>query len=199
MTSTAKFITLRDLATTSAGHPIRGSVEDLATGSVALIQMRDITNEPTISWDSAIGIEVPGKRNPDYLRVRDIVFTSRGSKNLAVVIGLVPRQAICAPNLFVIRVRNVENCMPEYLAWFMNQRPAQSYFQRAATGTNILNIRREVVDQLVVPLPSISQQSAIVALDAAVRREREMLRELITNREQQMEALALGLAGCMEA
>jgi restriction endonuclease S subunit len=199
MNATAKQFFLSDLAAISAGHPIRGSAEDLPSGDVALLQMRDIENDLSISWHLAIQIEVPGKRSPNYLRPSDLVFTSRGTRNLAVLIDEDVPMAICAPNLFVIRVGDDGVCLPEYLAWFMNQRPAQAYFQRAATGTNILNIRREVVEQLVVPVPSLSQQSAIVELDNTARRERELLRSLITNREQQMEALALGLAGCMEA
>lgn len=198
MNATAKQFFLSHLALISAGHPIRGSVEDLPEGDVALLQMRDIRHDLTIGWDSAIRIELPGKRSPDYLCQGDLVFTSRGAKNLAVVIEGLTHKAICAPNLFVIRVKDIATCLPEYLAWFMNQRPAQAYFQRAATGTNILNIRREVVEQLVVPMPSLRKQSAIVELDVAARGEREVLRNLITNREQQMEALALGLAGCME-
>ena len=77
--------------------------------------------------------------------------------------------------------------------------PLSHQRQRSATGTNILNIRREVVENLPVPVPSLAQQKAIVGFADLARIERETLRGLIINRDQQLEALALGLAGSEEA
>ena len=187
------------MAQISAGHPIRGAADRLEGGDVALLQIRDIHAQAGINWADALRVTPPGKRKPDYLIPGDVIFTSRGARNLAVTVMDVPCAAICAPNLFVIRMVKGGSCLPEYLAWFMNQRPAQDYFLRSATGTNILNIRREVIEQLQVIVPSLRQQRAIIELDAAARLEREVLRGLIKNRDQQMEAFALGLAGCAEA
>lgn len=198
MNTTAQ-ITLYEMAEISAGHPIRGAVDRLESGDVALLQIRDIDAEKGIAWTDALRVTPPGKRKPDYLIPGDVIFTSRGARNLAVAVMDVPCAAICAPNLFVIRLVGGDSCLPEYLAWFMNQRPAQDYFLRSATGTNILNIRREVIEQLKVNVPSLHQQRAIIELDAAARLECEILRGLIKNRSQQMEALALGLARCGEA
>lgn len=171
----------------------------MPVGNVAILQMRDIDSEAGVNWAQALRISPPGKRKPDYLLPGDVIFTSRGARNLAVAVMDVPDQAICAPNLFVIRMAQKGVCLPEYLAWFINQRPAQDYFLRSATGTNILNIRREVIEQLKVFVPSLHQQEIITKFDAAARLERELLQELIKNRNDQMEALALSLAGCAEA
>jgi hypothetical protein len=198
MNTTAQ-IPLREMARISAGHPIRGAADRLEGGGVALLQIRDIDAETGIDWASALHVTPPGKRKPDYLIPGDVIFTSRGARNLAVTVMDVPCPAICAPNLFVIRVDRASPCLPEYLAWFMNQRPAQDYFMRSATGTSILNIRREVIEQLIVFVPSLHRQRAIIEFSAAARLEREVLRGLIKNRDRQMEALALGLAECAEA
>lgn len=193
MEATAQNI-LREIAQISAGHPIRGAVDDLATGDVALLQIRDIDPGSGVAWSDALRVTPPGKRRPNYLMPGDVVFTSRGARNLAAAVMDVPCAAICAPSLFVIRLDPKRGCLPEYLAWFMNQRPAQDYFLRSATGTSILNIRREVIEQLIVYMPSLHLQRAIIEFSTAARLEREALRGLIKNREQQMEALALGLA-----
>lgn len=160
-----------------------------------MLQMRDVDEQWGIAWEEAVRIEPPGKRAPNFLEPGDVLFTSRGTKNLAVAVHETPGPAICAPNLFVVRPYQQSTCLPAYLAWYMNQRPAQSYFQRSATGTNILNIRREVVEQLLIPVPSLAEQQAIVGFADAARTERNLLRGLIRNRDQQLEALALGLAG----
>lgn len=199
MSPTAKNSRLSELADISAGHPVRGAVDDVSAGDVFMLQMRDIDEEHGVNWPSVVRLTPPGKRAPNFLMEGDVVFTSRGAKNVAVAMLRHPGPAICAPNLFVIRLISQADCLPAYLAWYMNQRPAQSYFQRSATGTSILNIRREVVEQLVIPLPSLIEQEAIVGFADAARSERNALRGLIKNRNQQLEALALGLAGSEEA
>lgn len=199
MKTTATKCALSELAAISAGHPVRGSVDDLPEGDVVMLQMRDVDMEAGIQWGTAARIQPPGKRGPDYLSDGDVIFTARGARNLALPITDPPGPAICAPNFFVIRVRKPSVCLPKYLAWFMNQSPVQSYLQREATGSSIMNIRREVVERIEIPVPSLSWQSAIIKLHDDSRREKEILRNLIENRNQQLEALAFGLAGCMEA
>lgn len=199
MKATANKYALSELAAISAGHPVRGSVDDLPEGDVVMLQMRDVDMEAGIQWGTAARIQPPGKRGPDYLSDGDVIFTARGARNLALPITDPPGPAICAPNFFVIRVRKPSVCLPKYLAWFMNQSPVQSYLQREATGSSIMNIRREVVERIEIPVPSLSWQNAIIKLHDDSRREKEILRNLIENRNQQLEALAFGLAGCMEA
>ena len=159
-----------------------------------MLQMRDIDVERGIVWSSAAKIDPPGKRSPDYLQSGDVIFTSRGARNIAVAAIAVDRKAICGPNLFIIRIRDRRQCDPRYLAWYINQRPCQTYLQREATGTNILNIRREVVENIAIPVPSLARQESIIDFDRSARLEQKLLRDLIVNREQQMEALAVGLA-----
>lgn len=199
MKTNAESYALSELATISAGHPVRGSVDDLPVGDVVMLQMRDVDMEAGIQWDTATRIQPPGKRSPDYLADGDVIFTSRGARNLSLPITSPPGPAICAPNFFVIRVRKPSACLPRYLAWFMNQSPVQNYLQREATGSSIMNIRREVVERIEIPVPSLSWQNAIIRIYDDSRREREILRNLIQNRNQQLEALAFGLAGCTEA
>lgn len=194
MDPTAKIISLKDMASIAAGHPVRGSVEDLPEGGVAMLQMRDIDVDRGIVWTSAASIDPPGKRSPDYLQSGDVIFTSRGARNVAVAAIAVDREAICGPNLFLIRIRDRGQCDPRYLAWYINQRPCQIYLQREATGTNILNIRREVVENIAIPVPSLARQESIIDFDRSAKLEQKLLRDLIVNREQQMEALAVGLA-----
>jgi restriction endonuclease S subunit len=194
MKSTAKFARLIDLASVMVGHPMRGAVDHLPQGNVRMVQMRDVDIERGLAWDTAAQIEPPGKRSANLLQSGDVLFTTRGTRNVAIMLKDVPGPAICAPNLFIIRLRDRRTCLEGYLAWFINERPGQAYFQRSATGTNILNIRREVLEQFEIPVPSLAEQQAIVDFADAARAERDLLRGLIKNRDQQLEALALGLA-----
>ena len=184
---------LRNVAAVSAGYPLRGSVDELTSGDVAIVQMRNVETASGINWSDVQRIELPSKRPPAFLAAGDIIFTTRGTRNFALAIDAVEGQAVCSPHFFVIRVWDANRITPAFLAWQINQRAAQEYFQREATGSHILNIRREVVEKLPVAIPPLATQLAIIELVHTADAERAALTKLIENRNQQIEAIALGL------
>ena len=70
---------------------------------------------------------------------------------------------------------------------------------QAAEGSSQLSIRRPVLESLLLSVPSLADQQRIVALTDLARRERQALHQLIHNREQQLQALAEGLAHAAQA
>lgn len=185
---------LGDVAAIAAGYPLRGAVDELTSGDVAIVQMRNVDADSGVNWSEVQRIALPSKRPPAFLAVGDIIFTTRGTRNFALALDTVEGQAVCSPHFFVIRVLDANRIAPAFLAWQINQRAAQEYFQREATGSHILNIRREVIENLPVAIPPVATQHIIVALADAARSERASLTKLIENRNQQLEAVALGLA-----
>ena len=185
---------LGDVAAIAAGYPLRGAVDELTSGDVAIVQMRNVDADSGVNWSEVQRIALPSKRPPAFLAVGDIIFTTRGTRNFALALDTVEGQAVCSPHFFVIRVLDANRIAPAFLAWQINQRVAQEYFQREATGSHILNIRREVIENLPVALPPVATQHIIVALADAARSERASLTKLIENRNQQLEAIALCLA-----
>ena len=97
---------------------------------------------------------------------------------------------VCSPHFFVLRVINPESLLPEFLAWLINQKPAQEYLQQAATGSHILNITRGAIENLPVAIPPLEMQRSLVALAEQARRERELMQALIDNRQSQLDAIS---------
>lgn len=184
---------LGDVAAIAAGYPLRGAVDELASGNVAIVQMRNVDADSGVNWHEVQRITLPSKRPPALLAVGDIIFTTRGTRNFALSLDTVEGAAVCSPHFFVIRVLDAKRITPAFLAWQINQRTAQEYFQREATGSHILNIRREVIENLSLAIPPLAKQRAIVALADSARAERAALAKLIENRNHQIEAIALGL------
>ena len=184
---------LTHVSTISAGHPLRGAVEALPAGDVAIVQMRNVDVELGVDWINAARVTLPAGRSTNLLAPGDVIFTTRGTRNFALALDEVRAPAVCSPHFFVIRMKDPAAILPEFVAWQMNQRPAQEYFQREATGSYVLNIRREVVENLALVIPPVDQQRAIIALARAASIERAGLAKLIDNRNHQIEAIALGL------
>ncbi|WP_211461084.1 restriction endonuclease subunit S domain-containing protein [Collimonas silvisoli] len=175
------------------GHPFRGSVPEVADGPALAIQMRDISIAAGVDWSTVMRTRLQGRKQPDWLQPGDILFVAKGARNFAVCLGQVPAPAVCSQYFFLIRVHDSKQLLPEFLAWQINQLPAQRYFGKNAEGTDQLSIRRGVLEALPIAVPAMAQQHALIRLDQAVRQERQHLESLIHNRQQQIQALSLQL------
>ncbi len=184
-------VPLCNLASLSSGFSFRGRLSDLEPGDVAMIQMRNVDPEFGIDWSSVARVELPSTRKISWLEARDILFVARGVNYYASVVGNMPCPSVCAPHFFVLKPN--QNCNSDFLAWQINQAPAQEYLRKSAEGTNILNIRRNVLENLRIVLPSEEQQKTIVAYAKSVAEERRRLEGRIANRKREMEAIARSL------
>ncbi|MGI9374931.1 MAG: restriction endonuclease subunit S [Tsuneonella suprasediminis] len=180
---------LGGFASISAGYPFRGKIDALPEGGVAVIQMRNTDPDTGIDWDGLSRIELPRTSAKALLRPGDIILSTRGGRNFSYFIEERDEQVVCSPHFFVIRVRTGA-ILPQFLAWQMMQKPAQDYFAAGATGSYILNLKREVVENLPIAIPPLTQQQHIADLALAMRGERAILSQLIDNRAAEMAAIA---------
>jgi hypothetical protein len=189
----AKILRLGHTAEIAAGYPLRTAADALDPGNVPFIQLRNVDPIEGIDWPSVTKVSLPSKREPQWLTSGGIIFAARGSRNFAYALDGVPHQTVCAPQFFVITPRDQGAIDPAFLAWQINQRPAQEYIAQTATGSAMLNIRRKALEALPIVLPPIEQQRQIAELHRVAREERALLARLMKNRDKQMEALAWGL------
>lgn len=138
--------------------------------------------------------ELAGRRSPDWIAGGDVLFVSRGPRFYGACVSQPPLPAICSPHLIHLRVKPEARLLPAFLAWQLNQTPLQRKIQAAAEGSNQLSIRRSELAALTISVPSLEAQRQIVNLANAARDERALLRTLIANREQQLDAIALSLS-----
>ena len=185
---------LVEVASISAGYPFRGKIEKLPDGDVAVIQMRNADPELGIDWNALSRVELPRFNEKALLQPGDIILSTRGGRNYAYCIGRERGQLVCSPHFFVIRLKR-GNVLPEFLAWQMNQTPAQNYFAAGATGSHILNLKRAVVERLPIKFPLYERQCSIVDLAKAIRAERRIFHQLIENRTNEMNAIVHDIFG----
>lgn len=188
--------TIKDIAFIEPGYPFRGKIPEISGSRLTAVQMRDIKNQTDINWNDCIQTELTGKRLPTYLEVNDILFAARGSNNYAVLVDKTLKQknivAIAAPHFFVLTVKK-ETVLPEYLVWFLNQRPSQRYFEQNSEGSLTKSIRKTVLEKAPIAIPSLSEQKLIVELANVVKEERLSAEALIQNGQHLMNAIAKDL------
>ncbi|WP_374568041.1 restriction endonuclease subunit S [Ideonella sp.] len=188
-----------DLLHLKSGYPFRGSIEESADGEALALQMKDVDPELGVDWAGVTRTSLAGRKHPDWLRAGDVLFVSKGARFYAVCIDEPPSPAVCSPHFFLLRVAPHAPLLPAFLAWQMNQPPFQRQLQQAAEGSSQLSIRRPVLESLTLSVPSLADQQRIVTLAELARRERLTLKQLIHNREQQLQSLAEGLAQSAQA
>jgi hypothetical protein len=182
-----------DLAHIASGYPLRVSAEELDPGDVAFVQLKNVGHPHGVAWQEVAMVSLPSKREPAWLSPGDVLFSSRGTKTLAYPITETPCPAVCGPQFFVISVRDSLSVLPEFLAWQINQKPAQDYFHTEATGSLVQNIRKPALERMPVVVPPLEKQRLIVQLWRAAQRERVIFQSLIEATDAQLDAIAFRL------
>jgi restriction endonuclease S subunit len=180
---------LDDIATINAGHPLRGSIENVSDGEVAVIQLKDVDLEHGVSTNDIHHINLTGWKKPDYLQQGDIMFVSRGSKTFGVLVNTDLKDTVASPHFFIIRVRNTQTLQPDYLAWFINHIRAQQYFSKHSSGTSLKHVTRQTLENLPVIIPSLQQQELIVKLHHCQLKEKNLLLSIIEKKSQFLDKL----------
>lgn len=183
---------LKNVAKVRAGHPFRGKVIENKNAPTKVIQIRDIIRDGKINWEMVISADVENKRgNVGWLQKGDVIFTARGPKNIAACIAHELKEPIvCSPHFFIIQITKPDELLPEFLAWQLNQAPAQRYFDGMAEGSWQVGINKSSIVELKLSIPDIDTQHKVIELAKTALREKHLMLELIRNREVQLQGIA---------
>ena len=185
---------IKDIALVQMGVSFRSRIEPEADGTVAVIQMRDLTDDNKLSHRNLILITIKMNGLSDHLvKRKDLIFRSRGQTTTAAIIDTEIGPAVVAAPLLRVRVTS-KRVLPEYLCWFVNQASAQAFLHSRATGTAMTMIGKAALDALQVPLPALETQERIVALAALANEEQRLMRELAKKKEKLVRGIQMRLA-----
>lgn len=169
---------LGELASIRAGYQTRTGIKPVADGSHFLVQLRDFSPDRA-SVDTAGLVRVSAERTGQGqdLREGDVLFLAKGAKNFAYVPDSLPGPALAASYFFILRPKS--EVLPEYLAWFLNLDSTKRHLsKRAGAGIHMPVVRRDVLEQLEVPIPDAKTQKDIVELDRLSRQHQSLMSEL---------------------
>ncbi|HAU3758454.1 TPA: restriction endonuclease subunit S [Legionella pneumophila] len=192
ITKDANILDLIKISTIKAGYSFRQKIPELKNSGIYFVQMKDINETYSITWNTVTEITLPNRQSLLSLQSGDILFAARGLRNYAALVDdeLKDRYAIAAPQFFVIRL-NFPDVLPEYLAWFLNQTIAQRHFLKNAEGSNSKtpSIRRQVLEATPIILPSLKQQKNIIGISKIITKEKQLATKMIANGELLMQTL----------
>ena len=182
---------LKDISLVQMGLSFRSRIEPDADGNVAVIQMRDLT-EDKLDYRTLTTFNINNINERHLVQCKDLIFRSRGKTTTATIIDQEPGQAVVAAPLFIIRATS-EKVLPEYLYWFINLSSSQAFLHSRATGTAMIMIGKSALDALEIPLPNLETQAQIVALADLLNQEQSLMRALAEQKEKLVKAIQMRL------
>ena len=180
---------LNELAEISSGYPLRTSIDVLEGGNVSMIQVKNVDYNLGIAWKDVVKVK-PTSAKIRFLAEGDILFAARNPNNFAIALKDIPFRTVCVPHFFIISLKDKSLLDSEFLAWQINQTPAQIYFKKYAGVSLVTNITREIVENLEITIPPMEKQKKVIEMHRTFIREKQVLKALIDNREQQMKAIS---------
>jgi len=80
--------------------------------------------------------------------------------------------------------------LPEFLAWQLNQAPAQQYFKKAAEGSSVVVIKKAQLESMEIACPPLAEQKKIIQAVRCWREQQEIIQALSDNHQKLMAGIA---------
>ena len=180
---------LKEVVQIAAGYPFRGRIPERPDGSISILQMKDISPNYNVAWDSLAKVDPLPNRKPVFLNKDDVVFNGRGTRIFAQNVGSVPCKVVAAPQLFVLSPKDPKALPSTYLTWYINSSFGQSYLYKNARGTSILNVTRSTLENFPIWIPSKAEIERISGYINAIKREQELAITLHERRNTLIESI----------
>ncbi len=202
---------LNEIADIQIGYQPREKVLSDREGTHRLIQIKDLdladehddqftAGTPRL-WLGDLDPVTPRAGAERYrIEPGDVLFAARGVGNVAVplVEGHVQPypaswdEVIPAYTFYIVRPRD-DRLQAEYLAWYINQPPAQAYIRGQSRGTLAKLLPKGIFGELDILVPPVKVQRKIVELDQLRAREEHYMHQLIEARRRLVQQLCLDL------
>ncbi|HVU44481.1 MAG TPA: restriction endonuclease subunit S [Terracidiphilus sp.] len=174
-----------DIADVRSGYQFREKVEHDPSGSVLVIQIKDLTSDFQLQTHDLIRVSMP---SPEPYRVQqgDVLFLARGHRLGATVVNEPVRGTIATGFFFILRPS--PRIRPGYLAWAINQKGFRERLRPLVRGSHIPLITKGDFESLMLDVPPLDIQQLIEAIDSLHRRENALMQLIQQKRSRLTDA-----------
>ena len=185
---------LGKVAQVGSGYPFRGKVESDPSGTLVILQQKDISDLVTMGPEQLAEVVPEGAARIDetnsytrhHLMPDDVLLQMRGGQFLSVVFaGSYP--AIAAQGVAVIRPE--PKLMPQFLCWFLGHPKTTEKLRSLAGGTHIPFLSKKTLTEYPVPVPSLETQQKVVEAHDIRRRHRAATQRLNELNDELVDAI----------
>lgn len=184
---------LDDIADIVVGYQAKTHIHKSPEGLFRLIQGKDFYDSQYLKEENLLWF-VPERNPVPYLICKDdVLFQARGTNHFAYYLEEEIANALASSSFYIIRLKT-KKIMPEYLAWWLNQKIAQTYFNTHASTTAISFISKKILSQLELIIPPLSVQEKICQVIKLWKQETNLRKELSKKRLKLINEFCLNAA-----
>jgi len=186
---TTDWLPIGDCAEVRPGYPVKARVVDAPRGTHQLIQPSHITPGVAYTYSEADRLRIvpQGKAERYAVQAGDVLFMSRGARNMATLLSDVPERSLPAGSFYVIRA--VDGILPAYLAWCLNQPQVQAAIAEIRTGAGTPIVQRGNFAAIPIPIPSLERQQQLARLGELMAKEQHVRGSLVEVTQRYHQAL----------
>jgi len=170
MQSAEKINKIADVIT---GYTFRGAITENKEGSLYILQAKNLKDGLILSEKTLTKIKFETSHTKAFAQDGDVVISTRGSFKSAVLHS--SEKVIASSSVYLLRLKNKDSILPEFLAIFLNSPIGQKYFSLVMTGAAIKLILRKDLENIKVPLLPIEQQKKVVDLFQNMKQQEVLL------------------------
>ena len=161
------------------GFALKARAEHEPEGTYQVVMARHLSDCMPYRYIDEHELRMTPAGSPENYRVQkgDVLFISRGVRNCAAVIESVPEKTIASATFYILRALPVIE--PAYLAWCLNQLPAQAQIGQIRTGAGTPIVQRNVLGDIQIPVPPLMEQKRIAEYAALTAAELDIRKKLL--------------------
>lgn len=168
---------LKDIANISTGYTFRSKIEPNDDGNYFVIQSRDLTDSFVLSDEGLIKTLVKSVSQASLVKNDDIILSSRGKYKAAIL--TVNQPTVASSSVFLIRIKDKKEILPEYLGIYLNSYQAQLQLEKLTTNSYIKSLPKSNLKELKIKIPDLRKQEQIISLYQNISQQKELLGQKI--------------------
>ena len=153
------------------------------------VTVKEITTNKVVFSDSTDRITKKAKQiinNRSKLSEGDILFSGIGTIGKVAYVNIPTNNWDCSESVFLIKPNELE-VKGKYLAYILSSEIAKNQYEKGAAGAIMKGVRKATLESLLIPIPSLSEQTRIVGILDTFTATIDNLKEQIAERRKQYE------------
>ena len=165
---------LGDVSEIQVGYQSREGIRAHPDGSHFLLHARDFNNVHQVDWSNLTRFTPASSMTKSEIQPGDVLFLAKGQDNFACPVNRVTNHVLAANSFYILRPDQA-TILPDYLAWWLNQAPAQEFIQLNRSGSSLPFLSVSALSRLEVPIPDFEMQRKIGELELLRKKEADLL------------------------
>lgn len=170
-------------------NPRQNFILNEKDASLYYVTVKEITTNKVIFSDSTDRITENAKQiinNRSKLSKGDILFSGIGTIGKVAYVDIPTSNWDCSESVFLIKPNELET-KGKYLAYILSSDIAKNQYERGAAGAIMKGVRKATLESLLIPIPSLEEQTRIVGILDTFTSAIDNLKEQIAQRRKQYE------------